>query len=73
MNIANESLEALEGLMQRMGDLPDAKRAYEAAVADLQAFLSTHQYFGEAAVLIAALALSQDEVPSSTSEQKEPK
>lgn len=73
MNIANESLDAMNALMQRMGDLPAAKQAYEAAVADLQAFLSTHQYFGEAAVLIAALALSQEEVPTSTHQQEEPK
>lgn len=69
MNIANESLEALEGLMQRMGDMPAAKQAYEAAVADLQAFMGTHQYFGEVAVLIAALALSQD--ANATHQQEE--
>lgn len=64
MSIKKESLEALENLTNRMSEDPVAKQAYGSAVADLQEYLARHQYFGEAAVMVAALTLAQDEEPT---------
>jgi hypothetical protein len=68
-NIEQASLDALTAHFEGEQQTPEAKQAYAAACTDLQAFLTRHQYYGEAAVMVAALTLAQDE--ESTNQQQE--
>lgn len=61
MNIEQASLDALNHMLTGMNKDPESRQAYQNAEKDLQAFLQRHQYYGEAAVMVAALTLAQDE------------
>lgn len=58
------ALEAMNELMTGLNSDPEGRKCYELAAAELSVFLARHQYYGEAAVMIASLVLAQDEEPN---------
>ena len=64
MDFPAAALSAMNELMTGPKQSPDGKKAFETAVAELTGFLDRHQYYGEAAVMVAALTLAQDEAPA---------
>lgn len=61
MNFPVAALDAMTELMTGLNQDPASKKAYEIAAAELADFLQRHQYYGEAAVMVAALTLAKDE------------
>lgn len=57
------ALDAMTKMTEGFSQDPESKQSFDLATADLQTFLNTHQYYGEAAVMLAALTLAQDEEP----------
>lgn len=60
MSYPQVALESLKSLLAGQGTNPESKIAFERAEADLHAFIERHQFYGEAAIMMAALTLAQD-------------
>jgi hypothetical protein len=68
MNHQDAALNGMTKLTDGFNQDPESKKSFDLATTDLQAFLDKHQYYGEAAVMLAALTLAQDEEPDSPPE-----
>lgn len=60
MSFHADAARALTDLMTGMNNNPENKASFNYAVAELKAFLDKHQYFGEAAIMVASLQLAQE-------------